>query len=549
MTGDTKAVGMRICSLACILSVVLFACLTNGDPSVHSASSAPAAPSDAEATYRIAVVQINHETNSFSPVKTTLADFKALCLCYGDDVLEMIGRNRRLSILAGCIDAIEKKGKGDVAVVPIMMATAMSGGPLERETYGYLRDELVRGVLRAGRLDGVYIALHGAMGVDGMINPEGELLRTLREIVGPDIPVGLSLDLHANITAAYIESTTFITGYKTNPHRDFYKTGYAAGEILLATVRGDINPTTVAVKMPLLKGGGMTIDFMAPMRKIFKVMKRMERRPDVLNVSNFMVHVWLDDPELGWTVTAVTNGDSELARSVAEEIADLNWSVRDAAHPKPLSAAEAVEIARRSRLARAFGTTIMADIADSVGAGAPGENTWILQALLEHGPDLVSYIPVRDADAARIAFEAEVEDLMSLEVGGKLDVTYNRPLKFDGILVHKELTDLGKTAILKSDGVHLILTELPAMTMFPSFFTDLGLRLGKADIVVVKNIFPFRFTFSFYNRKTLDVSTPGITNIDVFQLNYEHIPRPIYPLDELGTWREHAVIYSDKGLH
>ena len=106
-----------------------------------------------------------------------------------------------------------------------------------------------------------------------------------------------------------------------------------------------------------------------------------------------------------------------------------------------------------------------------------------------------------------------------------------------GEVIHKEIGQLGKTAILRSQVVHLILRELPAVTYEPEFFLDLGLNLRKADVVVVKNLFPFRFTFVRYNRKTLDVVTPGTTNVNVFGLHYKNIPRPIYPLDELESWR------------
>jgi microcystin degradation protein MlrC len=106
-----------------------------------------------------------------------------------------------------------------------------------------------------------------------------------------------------------------------------------------------------------------------------------------------------------------------------------------------------------------------------------------------------------------------------------------------GQVIFQEETRLGKTAILRSGGVHLILTELPAMAREPDFFTDLGLNLWKADAVVVKNLFPFRISYMRYNRKTLDVVAPGTTNIDVFSLEYENLPRPIYPLDDMDTWR------------
>jgi microcystin degradation protein MlrC len=334
-----------------------------------------------------------------------------------------------------------------------------------------------------------------------------------------------------------VENATFIVGYKTNPHRDFHKTGYTCGKLLVQCVRGEIHPTMDYVKMRLLKGGGMTIDFLDPMRDIFTTMRRLEQDRKVLSVSNFMVQIWLDDPELGWATVVVTDNDRQLAREKAEYLADLNWSVRHIKHPQGISPTEAVAVTKKKKLARLFGTIVICDVSDAVGAGAPGENTWILKALLEQAPGLVSYIPVRDQEAARAAFRAPLHETITLSVGGKLDTTYNRPVIVRGEVIYQEVGQLGKTAILRYQGVHLILSELPAMTYEPNFFTDLGLNLRKADVVVVKNLFPFRFTFMRYNRKTLDVITPGTTNLDVFSLHYENLPRPIYPLDDIDSWR------------
>ena len=391
--------------------------------------------------------------------------------------------------------------------------------------------------MRSVPLDGICLVLHGSMGVEGMHDPEGDILEAIRLNLGNDIPIGVTFDLHANLTQAKEEYATFIIGYKTNPHRDFYNTGYTCGKLLIQTIRGEIKPVMTVRKMRLLKGGGMTIDFMYPMRKIFAVMNRLELKKEVLNVSTFMVQPWLDDPELGWATVAVTDNDPVLAAKTAEYLAELSWSVRDVKHKEGLTPSEAIRIVKRRKLARLLGTFVVCDSADAVGAGAPGESTWILKALLEEGPELISYIPIRDEKAASLAYGKNLTDTVTLSVGGKLDKIYNSPVEITGEVIHKSMTQLGKTVILKSRGIHLILTELPTMTRVPGFFTDLGLKLRKADLIVVKNLFPFRFTFLRYNRGTLDVLTPGTTTINVFELKYKYIPRPIYPLDAIDSWR------------
>lgn len=483
----------------------------------------------------VAVAEIAQETNSFSPVLTTLRDFEAAGILYGQDVLDK-GATKGTA-LGGFLQAIADHGDGQIGVLPILRARAMSGGPVERPVYDRFKKELLDGLKAAPRIDGVYLALHGAMGVEGMRDPEGDLLTAIRAALGSSVPIGISHDLHANITRVRAELATFIVGYKTNPHRDFYRTGYDSGDLLAGTVLGKIHPVMAVGKMKLLKGGGMNIDFLAPMNKVFRFMAKAEKRTGVLSVSTFPVHIWLDDEELGWTTVAITDGNADLAAATADEIADVAWSIRAVPHPKSYTAEEAVAAAKKRWLARNTGTLVICDVADAVGAGAPGENTWILKALLEGAPTLVSYVPIRDAEAARAAFGTAAGETVTVTVGGKLETTFNRPLEFTGQVVRASEGDLGKTVVIRHQGVHLIVSELAPAATHPRFFRDLGLRVGGADVVVVKNLFPFRYNYIAVNRGTLDVETPGTSGVNVFELGYRKIPRPIYPLDQIGSWR------------
>lgn len=488
-----------------------------------------------EKTITIAVAQIKQETNSFSPVKTSIRDFEADGLYYAQDILPFARKEKKE--LGGFLKAVDDFGSGKVEIVPIIRATAESGGPVERDVYNRFKEVLLRGLRGLSKLDGIYLCLHGAMGVEGLYDPEGDLLHSVRAEVGTEIPIAVSLDLHANNTYRRVQLATFIVGFNTVPHRDKFNTGYKTGEILIKTINGEVKPTMAFRKMRLLKGGGVCIDFLPPMRRIFSTMKQMKRSVDVLSVSNFIVHIWLDEPELGWSTIAVTNNNPELAEKLAEEIAELNWSVRDVKHHEATTPSQAIKIARKAWLARKLGTVVFCDAFDAVEAGAPGESTWILRALAEEGADLISYVHVRDAEAAQAAFKVPLNGTLTVTVGGKLDKIYNRAFEITGQVVYKTRGRFGHTAVLKSKGVHLVLTELPAPADSPKFFTDLGLNLWKADIVVVKNLFPFRLSYLLYNRKTVDVGAPGVTNVYVHELGYKNITRPIYPLDNIDSWR------------
>lgn len=480
----------------------------------------------------IAVVQFKQETNIFSPVNTTLRDFEAQGLRYGSDVLS----GKLDGELEGFMASVNDFGNGGIEVIPVLKASAVSGGPIKAEVYNRFKNEIIEGLKKIESLDGLYLSLHGSMGVEGMNDPEGDLLQAVREVIGDEVPVGVSFDLHANITESNARLATFIVGYQTNPHRDQYESGYTSGKILIKTACGEIQPVMSFKKMKLLKGGGTNIDFLPPMNEIFQWMKKVQKQEDVLSISNFMVHIWMDEPDIGWSTVVVTDNKPELGDKLAEELADKDWEVRDYKHTEGYSPSEAVKLARKDWISRKLGTVMFCDVSDAVGAGAPGESTLILKALIEEGSDMVSYIPIRDKEAVLKAYEASVGGEITLTLGGKLEKVYNKPLEVTGRIIKKLEGQYGKTVILQIGKTYVVLIELSSAVMTPEFYTSLGLDLWKADIVVAKNLFPFRIWFLKYNRKTIDVITPGTTSVDLDDLKYKNCPRPIYPLDKIEDW-------------
>ncbi|MDH3708757.1 MAG: M81 family metallopeptidase [Cyclobacteriaceae bacterium] len=486
----------------------------------------------------IALIELHQETNSFSQVPTTLREFESLALYYGEEVLTHGIKVYKKFQLAGFISTVKQHGQGRFKTVPILAAWATSGGPIEASVYKHFHHYILEQLQGMAQIDGIYLSLHGAMGVEGMRDPEAYLLRAIRQVVGEAVPIGVSYDLHGNITEEKVRLATFINAYQTNPHRDHFKVGQKAARLLMDTMDGKVNPTMAFLKMPLLKGGGMTIDFLKPMRKVFGVMRKMEKRSEVLSISNFMSHIWLDDEETGWSCIAVTDNNPQLARELSETLADLNWSIKDHKHPEPVTVQKAVSTIEGMNWRRRFGTAVFCDTSDIVAAGGPGENTYILKYLMQNAPHLKSYLPLRDQEEVLRIFEFDIGHEVTLTLGRKLEQEYNATLSYQGLLTKKSETKFGKTAVVRHANIFLVLTELPCPAFSPSFFKNLGLSLWKADIVVVKNLFPFRVKYSLYNRKTFNVGTSGTTELDVSRLNYKKIPRPIHPLDTIADWRK-----------
>ncbi len=488
---------------------------------------------------RIAFARIAQETNALSPVSTTLDDFAHYL--EGDALLrgatdgpEVAGFFRRAE-LAGFVAAAHER-RAEIEPVPILSAWASSNGPLTLACFEALEARVIEQLRRAGPLDGMYFCLHGAMGVHGVPDPESRLLRSARAALG-GAPVIASHDLHGNVTRARIEAADALIAYQTNPHRDHARIGKKAGRIAIGTVLGELRPEMAWRTLPMILGGGTTIDFLAPMRAVFRTMRRAERAGRALAASTLMCHPWNDDPALGWSTVVVTDHDRGGAERLADELAELCWARRHDQPPAFPTAREAIADARSARVRRRFGCVTMADASDVVTAGAPGDSTHLLRALLAEGTGLLTYCAVRDPSAIAALWPQPDGTIVSLAIGGTLDPARSQPLPVRGTIAsRRDQHGFGKTIVLAVDHLRIVITDGPAMVMRPSFYTAVGLSLWKADIVVVKNFFPFLMFFLPYNRKTIFVRTHGTTDFDAaFQL---HFDGPMHPRDPVADWRE-----------
>ncbi|MFK7929206.1 MAG: M81 family metallopeptidase [Myxococcota bacterium] len=491
---------------------------------------------------RIAFARLSLESNALSPMLTTLADFERTHMRSGQELLDACGSDAfeapgflKNAELSGLIRAGRQSGT-DVEWVPLFSAWTVPGGPLDPEAWLTLRSRLLEELAEAGPLDGVFLSLHGALCVPGVADPEGDLLEGVRAVVG-GVPVAVSLDLHANLTPKKVHATSIIGAYRTNPHRDHARVGQRVGELLLRTIAGDVRPVCAWRTLPMVLGGGNNVDFLQPMRPIYRWMRRMERDPHVLYISLFQSQPWLDHTEVGWATHVVTDGDPALAESLADQLADLCWAVRHEQPPQFPSALDAIEQARQARWARRLGTVCMCDASDVVGAGGTGDNTRLLAALIEHASDLHSYVPVRDPVAVAELFESEVGACVSLDVGGRLDPRRNTAVEVSGTLKKLlETDDFGRMAHVQVGHVELVVTEGANLVVRPNFYSRMGLDPWKADVVVVTSLFPFRIFFAAMNRFTIYARTEGITDFDAA---LREIPwtTPVHPRDEIECWR------------
>jgi len=492
---------------------------------------------------RIACGRISQETNAFSPLASTLEDFRRSHFLEGEALraaMALTGNEAPgwtpAAELTGFLAAARRHGRG-VEPVPLFSAWALPSGPLTEQAYLALRHKLAESLDRAGPVDGVYLAMHGAMRARGAVaEPEGAFLAAVRQAVGPAVPVAVTLDLHAQLTPALVRGADLLVGYRTNPHWDLPLAGYRAGSLLIRAARKRVRPVAAWRSLPMVFGGGTTLTLLPPMRSIFRRMRQMERDPRVLCASLFMCHVWNDSPDLGWSTHVVTDGDRDLAERLADELAERAWAVRHAEPPRFVSAEEALEAVRRTRVRRRLGTVCLSDLSDNVGAGGTGENTHILRAALEHGAGLTGCLSITDARAVAGLWDRPAGSAVACSVGGRLDPERTPALAVQGTLLGRaELRPSGRAVALRTGGHALVVTDAPFFNVRPGFFRGMGLEPRRADFVVVKSLFHFRVFYLGLSLRSLVVKTRGSTDPDLVRtLRFND---PVHPMQEVRDWR------------
>jgi microcystin degradation protein MlrC len=493
-------------------------------------------------TMRIGLVWISQETSTFNPTPTTIESFAAFSIDRGQDILDKLAHVD--GAIAGYWSVVSRRP--DVETVPIFKARAVAGGRLSAETVAFLADELVEGLRAAGRLDGLALFLHGACSGEGMDDVDGYLLGLARGVVGPGVPIVLGLDHHANITEAMVAGADLIVGHRTQPHQPT-NTGKLATEHLLRLVAGEVRPVTAWRKLPLISHQEQYLSNLWPMSVWFDRARGLEAAfPDaVIQISNFPMQPWLDVAEGGWATVVHTDGDQGLADRLADELADLAWSLRAEFQVKssvPVSeAVAAAEAAER-------GVVVISDTGDSVLGGAGGDSTAILAEMIAQGISGPALVTLVQPDIAELVAGREVGEVVSLTVGGAVagmhpSIVLTGTLRHLGPLVvaiegfWSPTVDFGFGCVLETSFGIVVISERRGFGgVHPDLYAHFGLDAADFKMAVVKTASNFQF-FAPISSQVIRADTPGPTQSDMASLPWERIPRPIYPLDDLATWR------------
>lgn len=511
----------------------------------------------------ILIGSIIQESNTFSPIRSTMEDFRRHHWLAGVAVRSLQVENE----LRGFMDTAEAEG---VRTVPVVSANAVSSGIMTAEAFAELKASLQsllqEALERSGEaVDGAYFALHGAMVAEGCDDTEAELAAMIRQAVGPDVPFLVSLDLHANVTRELVRQVDGIVGFRTYPHTDFAETGRRSAELLFAAVRGEVKPYTVLRKLPLVVPAENSQSSHGPFAELWGEAEAGEARGDSLATSLFPVQPWLDIDEMGSAVVVV--GDArkgEAAVREAERLADAFWARRES-FGIDLYSVEAI-IAKLRQGEPGRGPFVVSDSADSPSAGSIGDSNAVLRGLIDAGLHRTHrcLLTVVDAEAVDQAIAAGVEQDLSLRVGyaftpgnpqplgepmevqGKVRRIGDGRFRMSGGYAKGTEAFMGRCVVFEVGLLSVLLTERATFSGDPAMYRSMGLEPSEADLVMVKSANQFRADYGSLSDRIYILDTPGYSSANLKRLPFRKLARPFYPIDEPLNWRTHPVYGVDR---
>ncbi|CAM3827933.1 M81 family metallopeptidase [Bordetella tumulicola] len=487
---------------------------------------------------RVLVAEFMHETNTFSVQPTGLAEFQDGALRF-DNEIPRDYRNTHSS-MGAAFEAADTFGW------TLAHPVVASANPSGRVTDEFFDDTCSRILDAAGQLDGVLLHLHGAMSVASYDDGEGELLQRLRGRIGEQIPVVVVLDLHATVTQQMADHASALIAYRTYPHIDQYERTWQGARLLARAMAGEITPRVALARRPILYAldGGRTNS--APMIELLRRADVIEADGQALVVSIQAGFSSADVHDIGPSVAVTIDGDLAAGQALAEQLMDYVWQER---HYSTIHFTPMDEALRQAAQPDSSGTPlVISDYSDNPGAGAYGDSTTLLKAMVDADLQNVAFYAICDPEAAREAAAAGVGSTITLQVGGKIDPAQGgAPLALTGYVA--TITDgrfvahgpmgggvarnYGLSIVFRVGGIDIILISNNGQATDLGQLTSLGIDPSRKSTVAVKSMQHFRAAFEPIARQVLEVDAGALCTKDFKGRPYQHVRRPIWPLDDI----------------
>ena len=485
---------------------------------------------------RVALLGFHLESNAFAPVSEE-RHFRSLCYFEGEDIVREARKEAPAlpAEMPGFFREMDALGKW--TPIPVIVTACEPGGPVDDGFFQATLAAMRQRLSAAGRLDAVYISNHGGMVSTAGPDPDGELYAMVRGVVGPEIPIVATVDLHANISERMVQNVDALVSYRTNPHMDQAVRARDAARLLLRFLDGK-KPQRAFVRLPLTPASVTLLTREGPYADAIRY-GQSKVGDGVLDVSIVGGFVFSDSPKNG--VAIVVNGESGAPlREVALDVAGRIWDDRKRFVKRLTSIEDAMRIP---------GKTIWSDAGDNPGGGGTGQTTALLRKLHQARAENVLYGNFFEPQIAAAA-QGKREIMATFSEGFSapakvLKTTDGRCIGRRGIWAGRAL-ELGPTAALQIGGITAICVSKRKQCADPVFFEMHGLDVGAARTVVVKSRGHFRGGFDefFTPERIIEVDTPGLTSPVLERLNFRGLPRPVFPLDVDAKWSPRAAVYE-----
>ncbi len=489
---------------------------------------------------RLVIAMMKHETNTFSPVRTDWQRF----LDWGAYLGEAARRAYEGTAMPMGAYLRLAREIGAEVVTPVA-AEAMPSGPVAAEAYALMSDAILDAVRRG--CDAAMLDLHGAMVAEGAPDGEGTLLERIRTIA-PDLPIAVTCDLHANLTERMVRNCTALIGYKTYPHIDMHIVGEQVGRILLRAMKGEIRPVMAWDRRPLLAQTLRMGTDDEPMKTLMRLAREEEAR-GMLAATVFGGFPLADMPDAGISAICLADGDRAAAHAAAARLMDAAWERREEFLYRHEPLAQAVARAK----AMTEGPVLLLDHADNVGSGGTEDVMTVLREIIRQDLEDVAVAAVWDPEAVREMAAAGVGATVTLRLGGKSDMPSidrsGEPLVVTGRV--RTLSDgewivrgpmytgvkvtMGPTAVLDTGKIQIVIVSRHHEPWDQGVFTSVGIDPGSKRYLLLKSRIHYRAGFAPLARATITCDGEGVTTSDNNLLRFQHVRRPIFPLDRLNA--------------
>lgn len=497
----------------------------------------------------ILIGQFAHESNTFVSDTTDRENFRMDRQLFGEDVLaELAGTNSEVNGFSSVLKDSQYE------MIPSVAARTTPGGVVTRETFEFYWDAIERTIeTERDRIAGVALALHGAMVLEDYDDGDGLVLSRIRDRLGEDVPIVVTVDLHTNVTEEMTANADVIVAYEEYPHTDMYETGEAAAEILLEVLEEGTATHMHVERPPLFVPGASQNTSDDPMEGIMDHARELEERADVLKVNVTPGFFRADIPEAGFAVTTVASS-SDAARETSRDVAATIWDRRDdflVTYPTPGEAVErAMDIVENGDADTR--PVVLADVGDNPGGGATGDETAMLRELLDRDVENAGVALIHDPAAVERCVDAGVGATVTLDLGGKKVDSHTEPIrdlkgyvkavtdgsfKNTGPMRTGTENDTGRTVLFQcGEGVSVVVTEKRIQPLDAELWRHVGVQPERLSVVVVKSANHYRADYETISNEIIPIDSPGINTVDPTDYDYENVPRPKIPLDEVESY-------------